>query len=161
MHSIGLFMRLFFSVIKSSIYFNSWHHMYTFLFNSWYHMCIFLFNSWYHMYIFLTETHLTEMATMGIGNKPSLDLKPSADNIQDRFINVTSGNFQGLYIFASSSKNQLLFLEAWLFYKQILFKIDFKILWIWFLYKYLLLNLLHGCPMQNSNFRTFAYINTK
>ncbi|KAK3085374.1 hypothetical protein FSP39_002374 [Pinctada imbricata] len=40
------------------------------------------------------ETHLTEMATMGIGNKPSLDLKPSADNIQDRYINVTSGNFQ-------------------------------------------------------------------
>ncbi|XP_071091889.1 puratrophin-1-like isoform X2 [Haliotis cracherodii] len=33
-----------------------------------------------------------EMATMGVGSKPCLDLKPSADNIQDRFINVALGS---------------------------------------------------------------------
>ncbi|KAJ8302596.1 hypothetical protein KUTeg_018992 [Tegillarca granosa] len=41
---------------------------------------------------FVTEHRLTEMATMGIGNKPSLDIQPSADNIQDRFVNVNIGN---------------------------------------------------------------------
>ncbi|XP_046570770.1 puratrophin-1-like [Haliotis rubra] len=38
------------------------------------------------------EVRLTEMATMGVGSKPCLDLKPSADNIQDRFINVALGS---------------------------------------------------------------------
>ena len=32
---------------------------------------------------------------MGIGNKPCLDIKPSADNIQDRFINIAVGNRGG------------------------------------------------------------------
>lgn len=32
------------------------------------------------------EYRLTELTTMGVGNKPSLDLKKSADNINDRFI---------------------------------------------------------------------------
>ena len=34
------------------------------------------------------ERRLTEMAYMGIGSKPSLDLKQSKDNINDRFVNV-------------------------------------------------------------------------
>ena len=33
---------------------------------------------------------------MGIGNKPCLDIKPSADNIQDRFINIAVGNRGGM-----------------------------------------------------------------
>lgn len=37
------------------------------------------------------------MATMGIGNKPCLEIKPSANQINDRFINVASGNFQCMY----------------------------------------------------------------
>ncbi|XP_055955846.1 pleckstrin homology domain-containing family G member 4B isoform X2 [Patella vulgata] len=37
------------------------------------------------------EVRLSEMATMGMGNKPCLDLKQSADNIQDRYINVGLG----------------------------------------------------------------------
>ena len=32
---------------------------------------------------------------MGIGNKPCLDIKPSADNIQDRFINIAVGSREG------------------------------------------------------------------
>uniref|UniRef100_K1R8V1 Puratrophin-1 n=1 Tax=Magallana gigas TaxID=29159 RepID=K1R8V1_MAGGI len=40
------------------------------------------------------EKHMSEMATMGIGNKPCLEIKPSANQINDRFINVASGNFQ-------------------------------------------------------------------
>ena len=32
------------------------------------------------------ETRLTELTTMGVGHKPSFDLKKSADNINDRFI---------------------------------------------------------------------------
>ncbi|KAK3579166.1 hypothetical protein CHS0354_022701 [Potamilus streckersoni] len=38
------------------------------------------------------EVRLTEMANLGIGNKPCLDIKPSADNIQDRFINIDISN---------------------------------------------------------------------
>ena len=41
---------------------------------------------------------MTEMATMGIGNKPCLDIKPSANNIQDRFINYAIGNRGGKHI---------------------------------------------------------------
>lgn len=37
------------------------------------------------------DRHMSEMATMGIGNKPCLDIKPSANNIQDRFINYAVG----------------------------------------------------------------------
>ncbi|XP_052062910.1 uncharacterized protein LOC127702659 isoform X3 [Mytilus californianus] len=37
------------------------------------------------------DRHMTEMATMGIGNKPCLDIKPSANNIQDRFVNYALG----------------------------------------------------------------------
>lgn len=32
------------------------------------------------------ESRLTELSSMGVGNKPCLDLKESADNINDRFI---------------------------------------------------------------------------
>lgn len=32
------------------------------------------------------ESKLTELSTMGVGHKPNLDLKKSADNINDRFI---------------------------------------------------------------------------
>jgi len=38
---------------------------------------------------------LSELATMGIGNKPCLDIKPSSDNIQDRYINIAVGNREG------------------------------------------------------------------
>ncbi|XP_074646791.1 pleckstrin homology domain-containing family G member 4B-like [Tubulanus polymorphus] len=35
------------------------------------------------------EMRLKEMSSMGIGNKPCLDLKTSEDNINDRFVNVS------------------------------------------------------------------------
>ena len=38
---------------------------------------------------------MSELATMGIGNKPCLDIKPSSDNIQDRFINIAGGSREG------------------------------------------------------------------
>ncbi|KAL4234273.1 Pleckstrin y domain containing [Mactra antiquata] len=38
------------------------------------------------------ENRLSELATMGIGNKPCLDIKPSSDNINDRFINIAVGS---------------------------------------------------------------------
>ena len=55
-------------------------------------------------HFFIVENRLSELATMGIGNKPCLDIKPSADNIQDRFINIAVGNREGniylsLYMF--------------------------------------------------------------
>lgn len=34
------------------------------------------------------ESRLTELSSMGIGSKPSLDLKASEDNINDRTINT-------------------------------------------------------------------------
>ncbi|XP_041375633.1 puratrophin-1-like isoform X2 [Gigantopelta aegis] len=37
------------------------------------------------------EFRLSEMASMGVGSKPCLDLKQSADNIQDRFVNIGLG----------------------------------------------------------------------
>ena len=45
---------------------------------------------------YFSENRLSELATMGIGNKPCLDIKPSADNIQDRFINIAVGNRGGM-----------------------------------------------------------------
>lgn len=42
---------------------------------------------------------MTEMATMGIGNKPCLDIKPSANNIQDRFVNYALGGRGGKYLY--------------------------------------------------------------
>ncbi|XP_021379312.1 puratrophin-1-like isoform X3 [Mizuhopecten yessoensis] len=38
------------------------------------------------------EHHMTEMLSMGVGNKPCLDIKPSANNIQDRLLNYAVGN---------------------------------------------------------------------
>ncbi|XP_059140665.1 uncharacterized protein LOC131928602 isoform X2 [Physella acuta] len=38
------------------------------------------------------ETRINELATMGIGNKPCMDIKPSEDNIQDRSINISLNN---------------------------------------------------------------------
>lgn len=38
------------------------------------------------------ELRLAEMAFMGMGSKPSLDLKQSKDNIKDRFINIDHSN---------------------------------------------------------------------
>ena len=35
-----------------------------------------------------TEVRLAEMSSMGIGNKPCLDIRPSADQINDRSISV-------------------------------------------------------------------------
>lgn len=37
---------------------------------------------------FVTEVRLQEMSSMGIGNKPCLDIRPSADNINDRSISI-------------------------------------------------------------------------
>jgi len=34
------------------------------------------------------EVRLAEMSSMGIGNKPCLDIRPSADQINDRSISV-------------------------------------------------------------------------
>jgi len=39
------------------------------------------------MFHFL-EVRLAEMSSMGIGNKPCLDIRPSADQINDRSISV-------------------------------------------------------------------------
>lgn len=36
----------------------------------------------------MTEVRLAEMSSMGIGNKPCLDIRPSADQINDRSISV-------------------------------------------------------------------------
>jgi len=35
-----------------------------------------------------SEVRLAEMSSMGIGNKPCLDIRPSADQINDRSISV-------------------------------------------------------------------------
>lgn len=35
---------------------------------------------------YITEVRLAEMSSMGIGNKPCLDIRPSADQINDRSI---------------------------------------------------------------------------
>lgn len=36
----------------------------------------------------ITEVRMAEMSSMGIGNKPCLDIRPSADQINDRSISV-------------------------------------------------------------------------
>lgn len=36
----------------------------------------------------MAEVRLAEMSSMGIGNKPCLDIRPSADQINDRSISV-------------------------------------------------------------------------
>lgn len=46
-----------------------------------------------------SENRLSELATMGIGNKPCLDIKPSRDNIQDRNIILAVGNKEGKVVF--------------------------------------------------------------
>ncbi|KAL5021840.1 hypothetical protein ScPMuIL_000995 [Solemya velum] len=38
------------------------------------------------------ETHMSQMARMGVGSRPCLDIKPSSDNIQDRFVNIAVAN---------------------------------------------------------------------
>jgi hypothetical protein len=38
------------------------------------------------------ELRMAELARMGVGNKPCLDIKPSKDNINDRFVNVSGNN---------------------------------------------------------------------
>lgn len=38
--------------------------------------------------IHFVEVRLAEMSSMGIGNKPCLDIRPSADQINDRSISV-------------------------------------------------------------------------
>lgn len=46
------------------------------------------------------EVRLAEMSSMGIGNKPCLDIRPSADQINDRSISVAQ---------LSKSKHYLMF----------------------------------------------------
>lgn len=43
------------------------------------------------------ESRLTELSSMGIGSKPSLDLKPSEDNISNRTIN-TDLTHKGMFL---------------------------------------------------------------
>lgn len=38
------------------------------------------------MFICVSEVRMAEMSSMGIGNKPCLDIRPSADQISDRSI---------------------------------------------------------------------------
>lgn len=47
-----------------------------------------VFNSLIYLYIIFSEMRLQEMSSMGIGNKPCLDIRPSADQISDRSISV-------------------------------------------------------------------------
>lgn len=59
------------------------------------------------------ERRMAEMACMGIGSKPSLDLKQSKDNINDRFVNICpsdrnrgiilDGRVVALIVFTSNS----------------------------------------------------------
>jgi hypothetical protein len=44
-----------------------------------------MLNSFY-FFRFITELRMAEMAEMGIGNKPCLDIRPSQDQISDRSI---------------------------------------------------------------------------
>nr|KAG5712182.1 hypothetical protein BaRGS_014532 [Batillaria attramentaria] len=46
----------------------------------------------WHQAIRNRESHINEMASMGIGTKPCMDIKPSRDNIQDRSLNVDLPN---------------------------------------------------------------------
>ena len=41
----------------------------------------------------VTGLHLSEMAQMGIGSKPCVDLKPSKDNISDRYIDISKSTY--------------------------------------------------------------------
>lgn len=43
--------------------------------------------------VVVVEKRLTEMVRMGVGNKPSLDLKQSEDNISDRAIAFQRSKF--------------------------------------------------------------------
>jgi hypothetical protein len=45
------------------------------------------------------ESRMVEMTSMGIGNKPCLDLKPNVDSISDRSINVSNISNRGRQIF--------------------------------------------------------------
>lgn len=64
-------------------------------------------NSYIILLLFITEVRLAEMSSMGIGNKPCLDIRPSADQINDRSIT-----------FAQLSKSEydyfLLLITLWL-----------------------------------------------
>lgn len=42
----------------------------------------------YDIIILITEVRMAEMSSMGIGNKPCLDIRPSVDQINDRSISV-------------------------------------------------------------------------
>ena len=57
----------------------------------------------------LIEIRKTEMAHMGFGSKPGMDLKSSKDNINDRFVNVSLGSR------ASKSESNLNYLPRVLF----------------------------------------------
>ncbi|XP_076470612.1 puratrophin-1-like [Babylonia areolata] len=46
----------------------------------------------WHQAIRNRESHINEMASMGIGNKPCMDIKPSSDNINARSLDITVSN---------------------------------------------------------------------
>lgn len=51
--------------------------------------------------LFIAEIRLAEMSSMGIGNKPCLDIRPSADQINDRsitFAQLSKSEYLTVYI---------------------------------------------------------------
>ncbi len=50
------------------------------------HFIVLAFFNTLNLNVIQTELRMTEMAEMGIGNKPCLDIRPSQDQINDRSI---------------------------------------------------------------------------
>ena len=46
----------------------------------------------------VAESHINEMASMGIGNKPCMDIQPSCDNIQNRSLDIPFSSRGGHYL---------------------------------------------------------------
>ena len=44
----------------------------------------------------VAEMRLAEMQRMGAGSKPCIDLKPSKNNIHDRFVNRSENDYKSL-----------------------------------------------------------------
>ena len=51
-------------------------------------LCVFSTFKKSSLFITLSAVRMAEMSSMGIGNKPCLDIRPSADQISDRSISV-------------------------------------------------------------------------
>lgn len=62
----------------------------------------------YYLFIhtFFAESRMAEMSSMGIGNKPCLDIRPSADQINDRsisFAQLSRSKYQICYFWKLGS----------------------------------------------------------